>query len=525
MAIKEKSILSAQEAIKMIRNNHVVGIGGAGGGISEPTALIRALADQYRETGEPKALTLIHAAGLGDRANRGISPLAQKGLSRRVIGGHWDQSPRMAEMAANNEFEAYNFPMGIITKMYRASGAKEPGVLSKVGIGTFIDPRDRGGKINECATEDLVELINLNGEDWLFYKTISPNVCLIRGSTADTQGFISMEDDFFMDSYEMAVAAHNNGGIVIAQVSRIVQPGTLHPKSVKIPGYLVDALVLDESCGQIYDTPYNRFLSGDYKADIALSSQIPLNERKVIVRRALMEAKPGDVGNIGSGIADGIGAVANEEGVLDDFTLTVEMGVVGGVTLQGVSFGASVNMSGMISMPAQFDFYDGGGLDVSYLSFAEFDKEGNVNVTRFGGKIVGTGGFVNISQNSKKVVFCGTLTAGGIKVQPVNGRLEILQEGRFRKCPEHVQEITFNGKVARENGQKILYVTERAVFRLCNEGIELIEYAPGVDIEKDILAYLDFTPVISDNLKEMDARLFMDCPMQLKREWQRQYHL
>ena len=513
-------ILTPEEAVALIPDGATVAFSGAGGGITEATALIDALAERYRATETPKGLTLLHATGLGDRADRGMSPLAQKGLSWRIVGGHWDQSPRLATMAAVNEFEAYNLPMGTFVQLYRASAAGQPGILTKVGIGTFEDPRQRGGKLNDVTTEDLVRLVEIDGEEWLLYKALKPDICLIRGTTADTSGHVSMEDDIYLDVLDIALATHNNGGKVIVQVQRVVKQGTLHPKSVVVPGYLVDALVVIEA-GQVYGLDHtDRFLSGDYRVDLGALQPIPLTERKVVARRALMAAGPGMVGNLGVGIADGIGVIAGEEGLVEDITLTIELGIVGGVTRQGVTFGASVNMEAMITMANQFAFYDGGGLDICYLSFAEFDRHGNVNVSRFGGKIVGTGGFINISQNSKRVVFCGTLTAGGLRTKVGDGRMEILQEGRVCKCPEEVEEITFNGRVAYESGQEVYFVTERAVFRLGPDGVELSEYAPGIDVERDIVAHMAFRPKISPQLKEMDPRIFREERMGLKSDWE-----
>lgn len=513
-------ILSAEEAIRKIPSSSTVAFLGAGGGIVEPTLLINTLAKMYRETKEPKNLTFFHPAGLGDRADRGMSPLAQKGLVRRIIGGHWGQSPRLAEMAARNEIEAYNLPMGTMSQMLRATAAGRPGVLSQVGLNTFIDPRQKGGKLNEATKEDLVRLMEIDGKEYLFYPSIPIDVALIRGSTADTDGYISMEEEvMYCDALAMAMAAKNSGGLVIAQVKRICKARTLHPKTVKIPGYLVDILVVDPDQHQLYSVPINRFFSGDYTAEFGEIAFPPLDERKVINRRALLEVTPGDVGNVGVGICDAIGLIAQEEGVDDKFTLTVETGPIGGVSAQGHIFGASVNCRAIIDMTDQFDFYDGGGLDICFVSFAEVDQYGNVNVSRFSNQIMGTGGFVNITQNSKKIVFCGRLTAGGFKATVENGKLRIAQEGKFIKMVSKVEEITFNGQEALKRGQEVLYITERAVFRLKHNGVEICEVAPGMDIERDIFAHMGFKPHVSPELKEMDKRLFLPEPMGIANEW------
>lgn len=510
-------ILTAQDAVEMIKDGDVVAFCGAGGGITEATELINALARRYKESGAPRDLTLWHSTGLGDRKELGMSPLAQQGLVKRDIGGHFGQSPVLADMTDRNEVEGYNLPMGIMSQLMRAGAAGQPGVLSRVGLGTFLDPRQGGGKLNRRTREDLIRLMEIDGQEYLFYQSVNPDVALIRGSTADTEGYITMEDEItFVDNLATALAAHNNGGKVICQVARVVKAGTLHPKNVKIPGYLVDALVVVPDQPQLYHAPVNRFLSGDYIQDDALAEVMPLTERKVIARRALMEVKPGDVGNLGVGIADGIGTVAREEGVSEQFTLTIETGPVGGITAQGIYFGASVNMKAVVDMPYQFDFYDGGGLDVCFLSFAEVDRMGNVNVHKFNGKTMGVGGFVNISQNARKAVFCGTLTAGGLKIAVQDGEVKIVNEGRFVKFVDRVPEITFSGEMAAGQGKEVLYITERGVFRLTGQGIELIEIAPGIDLERDILAHMGFRPLIAGNLRQMDPRLFRQAAMGLK---------
>ena len=517
-------IMSAREAISLICDEDIVAFCGAGGGITEASEVINALADTYREQQTPRNLTFYHSTGLGDRADRGMSPLAQDGLVKCAIGGHWGQSPRLCEMAERNEIEAYNLPMGIMSQLMRAGAAGQPGVLSHVGLGTFLDPRQQGGKLNDVTRENLIELVEMAGHETLFYKTVFPDVAIIRGTTADTEGYITMEDEItFVDNLATAMCTHNNGGIVIAQVARVVKTGSLHPKNVRIPGYLIDALVVEPGQPQLYNAPVNRFMSGDYVEDFSQKTEaMPLSERKVIARRALLEVAPGDIGNVGVGICDGIGVIAREEGVSDRFTLTVETGPVGGVTAQGIYFGASVNMKAVIDMPAQFDFYDGGGLDISFLSFAEVDQMGNVNVHKFNGKIMGTGGFVNICQNSGKAVFCGTLCAGGLQVAIKDGGLRIEKEGRFVKFVERVPEITFNGPEAVKRGQQAVYITERAVFTLTAGGIMLTEIANGLDVEKDVVAHMGFRPLISPNLKTMDFRLFQEGAMHIQNHFNAQ---
>lgn len=515
-------VLSAMEAVMMIEDESVIAVVGAGGGITEPTKLIEGLAERFRETGAPQNLTFWHATGLGDRDNKGMSQLAQPGLVKRVIGGHWGQSPRLAEMAERNEIEAYCLPQGTMSQLLRTAAAGQPGLLTHSGLNTYIDPRQTGGKLNARTTDELIELVEVDGQEWLYYRAPKIDVAVIRGTTADSEGYVSMESEIaWLDSLPMAQAAHNNGGIVIVQVKNLVKTGTIHPRDVKIPGYLVDAVVVDPNQCQLYNAPENRFLCGDYIAEDGKCEPLPLNERKVIARRALMEIKDGDVGNLGVGISDGIGSVAREEGIGGNFTLTIETGPIGGVTAQGIFFGASVNSKALLDMPAQFDFYGGGGLDICFLSFAEVDPVGNVNVSRFNGKIQGVGGFIDISSHSKKIIFSGTLTAGGLKTVVGEGQIKIEKEGRFKKFLMNTEEVSFSASEALRNGQEVIYLTERAVFRLTGAGIMLTEVAPGIDVECDVIEHMGFRPLIAEEVKVMDPRLFVSGQMGIKEEWLR----
>lgn len=511
-------VLTAEEAVKYIPDESTLCVLGAGGGILEATKLIEALAERYKTTQTPKNIGIISPTGLGDRAERGISPIAQEGLVKWALCGHWGQSPRISELAEQNKIFAYNYPQGVLTQMLRASAAHQPGILSEIGLGTFVDPRNQGGKLNDITKEDLISLVNLEGKEYLYYKTVAPNVAFIRATTCDSEGYATFEDEvMYLDALVIAEAVHNNGGIVMMQVQKMVKKATLHPKAVRIPGYLVDIVVVDPAQTQLYGgAPVNRFISGDFTLDDSERVKIPLNQRKVVARRALYEMKKGAIGNVGVGIADGIGLVAREEGCDEDFVLTVETGPIGGITTQGVAFGANVNTRAILDMTAQFDFYHGGGLDVCYLSFAEVDQHGNVNVHKFNGKIMGTGGFIDISATSRKIVFCGTLTAGGLKTEVGEGSLRITQEGRVTKFVESLPEITFSGKVALERGLDVRYITERAVFTLKEDGLHLIEVAPGVDIERDVCSKMAFRPIIDENLKTMDPCLFTDAVMGFK---------
>ena len=508
-------VLSAQEAVNYSPDEATHCVLGAGGGILEATTLITALADKYKQTQTPRNLSIISPTGLGDRADRGISPLAQEGLVKWALCGHWGQSPRISDLAEQNKIIAYNYPQGVLTQTLRAAAAHQPGIISDIGIGTFVDPRQQGGKLNEVTKEDLIKLVEFDNKEYLYYKAIAPDIAFIRATTCDSEGYATFEDEvMYLDALVIAQAVHNNGGIVMMQVQKMVKKATLHPKSVRIPGYLVDIVVVDPDQTQLYGgAPVNRFISGDFTLDDSTKLSLPLNQRKLVARRALFEMRKGAVGNVGVGIADGIGLVAREEGCADDFILTVETGPIGGITSQGIAFGANVNTRAILDMTSQFDFYHGGGLDVCYFSFAEVDQQGNVGVHKFNGKIMGTGGFIDISATSKKIVFCGTLTAGSLKTEITDGKLNIVQEGRVKKFIRELPEITFSGKIALERGLDVRYITERAVFTLKEDGLHLIEIAPGVDLQKDIFDKMDFTPVISPELKLMDERLFIDAAM------------
>jgi len=522
-------VLTADEAVRLIPDEAVVYLDGTSTGIREPSTLFGALAKRYQETEAPKDLTLFFPNGVGDRnpqSDRGFSVLALNGLVKRVVGGHIGQSPKIAAMIDNNQVEAYNLSMGVMSQMMRAAAAGTPGVISRVGLHTFQDPRQLGGKLNQKTTEDIVSVMEIDGEEFLFYKTIQPTAALLRGTTADEEGYITMEDEVgasFLDELAVAQAVHNNGGKVIVQVQRITKSGTLNPKHVKIPGIYVDAVVIEPNQWQSYSLegkPTDRHASCDYPTIPAnmLQLQLPLNERKAICRRSLFEITPGMVGNVGVGVQTALSAVAQEEEISQYFTLTTECGTIGGVAgpPEGSNFGIFRNMRAVIPMPDQFAFYDGGGLDVAFLSFAQLDEAGNVNVHRLDGKIMGTGGFVNITTSSKKIVFGGTMTSGGLKVEIENGKIHILQEGKHRKFLKAVDEITFSAKIAKKQQKPVLYVTERCVFRLTSEGVELIEVAPGIDVETQILPLMDFMPIISKDLKVMDERIFKDVVMGIK---------
>lgn len=506
--VKEK-IVSAGEAVAIIHDGDTICISGCVG-IGTPDELLLAIERRFRETSSPSKLTLMFAAAPGDGKERGLNRLARPGLVKRAIGGHWALVPKLGELALAGRIEAYNLPLGCVSQLYRSIAARGPGVISKVGLGTFVDPRLEGGKLNEATVEDLVEVIRIDGQDWLRYKAFPINVALLRGTTADPAGNVTMEREALtLDGLAMATAAKNSGGFVIVQVERIAASDTLGSRDVQIPGALVDCVVVADPANhmQTYGTAYNHAFSGRQRVVIDRVKPLVLNERKIIARRSAFELPPGGVVNLGIGMPEGVAAVASEERVLKLVTLTAEPGVIGGMPQGGADFGAALNADAVIQLNQQIDFYDGGGLDLACLGMAQTDGAGNVNVSRFGSHLAGAGGFINISQSARKLVFAGTFTSGGLQIAIEDGAVRIVREGAIRKFVANVEQITFSGTRAAETGQPVLYVTERCVLRRSAAGVELIEVAPGIDIDRDILAQMDFKPLVGD-VAPMDPRIF-----------------
>ncbi len=484
---------------------------------SLPDALFKAIGERFEQTGHPKNLTVFYGAGIGNGEQRGLNYLAREGLLKRVVGGHWNMSRQIGKLAMAEKIEAYNLPQGVISHMFRDIAAGKVGTVTHVGLMTFVDPRLGGGKINASAKDDLVEVVTLAGRECLLYKAFPINICILRGTYADERGNVTLQcEGATLEVQAVAQATKNSGGKVIVQVDAVVKSGTLDPRLVKIPGIYVDAIVVpDEADMAAAKGDQRAWFCGDACVPASSIAPLPLDERKIIARRAAMELRKNTIVNLGIGMPEGVSIVANEEGIGDYMTMVVEAGAVGGIPQGGLWFGMSANPEAILDQPAQFDFFDGGGIDLAFLGMAESDEEGNVNVSKLGSRVTGAGGFINITQNAKQLVYCGTFTAKGLEIRTGEGRLEIVSEGTQKKFIKTVGHVTFSGRYARKVKQPVLYVTERAVFALREDGVHLIEIAPGIDLQKDVLAHMDFVPIMTTPPKLMDARIFTDAVMGL----------
>ncbi len=516
-------VVDYSEAAALVPDGCTLWIGGTGGGHAIPEKLIEGLEQRFLSTGTPQALNIVTTVGLGDWKEAGVGRLARKGLVNRLVSGTLSNCPKMGRLALEGEIEAYTFPMGVLSQLTREMAGGRPGLITHVGLHSFVDPRLEGGRQGPRRGPDLVEVVHLAGREWLFYRSYDLDVAFIRATTADEKGNLTMEKEpVFAENLSIAQAAHRRGGIVIAQVERLAAAGTLPGKQVKVPGILVDYVVVDPDPLQTYVVKYDPAYAGEVRRPNSTIPFLPLDIRKVVARRAAMELRPGAVVNLGFGMANGIAFVLAEEGIYDKVTLTVEQGLIGGVPALGNDAGAAVNFEAMIDAPYQFDFYDGGGLDLAFLSFAEVDAQGNVNVSKFRDSITGPGGFTNIAQNAKRVFFLGTMTAGKLETKLTGWGVEVVREGSARKFVPEVQQVTWSGQYARQQGQPARFITERAVFDLTPDGLVLTEVAEGIDVGKDVLAQIPFPVLVPREPARMDPRIFSSGPMGLRDDpaWQ-----
>ncbi|WP_291751302.1 acyl CoA:acetate/3-ketoacid CoA transferase [Cellulomonas sp. 73-92] len=513
---REDLVIDAAAAADLVRDRDCVVVGGSGSLLQVPETLLSAIGRRFAATGGPVDLDVVHVMGLGDHLGRGVDHLARRALVRRFIGSHFVLSPAEQALIARGEVEAIGLPAGTITLLYREIAAGRPGLLTDIGLDTFVDPRQQWGRMNEVTADGLSRVLTLDGREWLYYPTFPVHVALIRATDADSAGNLTMGDEAASsDNLAIAQAAHNSGGLVLAEVKRIVDAGTIPAAQVRVPGALVDHVVLTDFP---YQTPVTREDPRRTGTRRNAPTQVPtlgLDHRKVIARRAAMELRSGQLANLGVGMANGISYVALEEGVLDQLTLTVEQGIFGGLPGIGLDSGTAVNPAAIIDMTSQFDLYDGGALDLAGLSFAQVDRLGNVNVTRVGNTPIGPGGFIDISQKARTVLFCGTFRGGDLQVDVDDSGVRIRRDGRYGKFVEQVPSITFSAARAHAQGQRVLYITERAVFQLGAHGVELIEVAPGINLRRDVLDQMGFEPVIPQPPALMDARLFRAGPMGL----------
>jgi len=516
-------IISGDRAAALIMDGDTIGINGFGFGYGFAEEIAQAIEARFLKETAPKELTLLFASGCGDsgKSNFGLDHFAHEGMIKRVIGGHVGLAKKLSQMINEDMVEAYNFPQGVITHLFREIAGGKPGVITHVGLKTFADSCVEGGKMNASAREDLVEIIQVGGNDKLFYKSMPVQVALIRGTTADEFGNITIEKEgVALETMHIAQSAKNSGGIVIAQVERVTKRGTLNPLDVRIPGIMVDYIVIADQDNHRMNigTAYDPAFTGEIKVPMNRIEAMPMNIRKIIAKRCAMELGLDTIINLGIGVPEGIALVALEEGIDDRLTMTIEAGSVGGVPGAKHNLGGAVNAEAIIGQPNIFDYYDGGGLDTAFLGLAQADRHGNINVSKFNGRMVGCGGFVNITQNTKHVIFCGTFTAGKSNIEIKDKQLNIIEDGQYIKFIHQVEQITFSGDYANQTGQLVLYVTERAVFQLTQEGLELIEIAPGIDLKEHILDRMEFEPIISKDLKQMDSRIFEDIVLGLKHE-------
>lgn len=517
-------VISAEQAAALVPSGAVCSIS-ASSGLGCPDAVLRALGQRFAATGQPRGLTTVHPIAAGDMYGiDGIDHLAQPGLLKRIIAGSLPSgpsalpTPKIWRMIDDNQVEAYNLPSGILFHLHREAAAKRPGVLTKVGLDTFVDPRRQGGRMNRGTTEDIVRVVEFDGGEWLFYRAIAVDVAIIRATTADQRGNLSMEHEgAYLGALDLALAARNHGGLVIAQVKRLAQE-SLPAQSVRVPQMLVDYVVVAPEQKQTTQTVYDPAISGERPRSLAEVEPVPWGVDKVIARRAALELRAGEAVNLGFGISALVPYVLLEEGHPEAVTWVIEQGAVGGLPLTGFQFGCAANPQAIMASPDQFTYFQGGGFHCSLLSFLEVDGEGNVNVSRLA-KLphvtAGAGGFIDITACARRLIFSGYFSAGA-QLSIGKRQLQIGRQGKARKFVPAVEHVTFSGRCARAQGQQTLFVTERCVLSLEQDGLTVIELAPGVDLQRDVLAQADCPLQISAHLRLMDERLFRPELMGLK---------
>lgn len=521
--MKKVKFLSSTEAVKLIKDNDTIGtVGFLLTGAAEE--LIMRIGERFKKENSPKNLTFMWASGIGDGKERGLNHICIEGLLKRTIAGHYGMLPKIAPLVVENKIEAYNFPQGVLTALFGEMAGNRPGLLTTVGLNTFVDPEYNGGKLNKKTEEDLVEKIKIDNEDCLFFKSQKLDVAILRGTEADEDGNIGISKEALkLENLEIASAVRANGGTVIVQVEKLVKNGDIQPKDVYIPSLFVDVVVKVDDVKNHMQTGATQFNEEFIKAGKQQDNKEkvlemkPLDVKYIISRRCAMEVSHEDyIINYGIGMPEKVAEILAIEGYKNDFSASVEPGVIGGNALGGLDFGSAINPNAFVSHRQQFDFYDGGGIDISFLGMAQVDSLGNLNVSKFGTKIPGCGGFINISQNSKQIVFCGTFTASGLEVEIKNGEIKILKEGKVKKFINNLDHVTYNGIYESSKGKNALIITERAVFKATKDGLTLIEIAPGIDLEKDILQQMEFEPIVPKNIKLMDCRIFTESKMNLK---------
>jgi propionate CoA-transferase len=522
---RQKAI-SASEAARLIPDGAIVTVSSSSA-LGCPDAMLAAIGARFDAEGHPRNITTLHPIAAGDMWGvKGVDHLAKPGCLARVLAGSYPSGPSSAEppaiwkMITEDAIPAYNVPSGILFDIHREAAAKRPGVLTKVGMDTYVDPVHEGCAMNpKAAADPIVERVNFAGDDWLFFPTIVPQIAIIRSTTADERGNLSYEHEGgILGPLDQALAARNNGGIVIAQVKRLAAAGSLRPHDVVVPGILVDYIVVAPDQLQTTHTAYEPAISGEIIRPLSSFEMPRFDIAKVIARRVAQELRDGDAVNLGFGISANVPRILIEEGRHGAVTWVIEQGAVGGIPLLDFQFGCASNAEAIIQSPHQFTYFQGAGFDMSLLSFLQIDRFGSVNVSKLSVRphvTAGAGGFIDITARAKRIVFSGYFTAGA-KLEVHEGAVSVAKEGKVRKLVEGVEQISFSGPRAIAQSQEILYVTERCVLRLEAEGVTVVELAPGIDLKRDVLAQAEFPMRVAPDLRKMDPALFHPAPINLK---------